>query len=68
MNIKEQWIDKFQDLLWGYHSCDWDAGNKNPNLAFQLAVAYFNWASDNTPEETVEHAFARYLETLNEYY
>ena len=68
MNIKEQWVDKFQELLWGHHTCDWDVGNRNPDYPWQLAVAYFNWANDNTPAATVEDAFNHYLETLNEYY
>jgi hypothetical protein len=62
MNIKEQWIDSFEEHLWEHHTCDWDAGNRNPDYPFQLAVAYFNWGIDGLPEESVEEAFNRYLE------
>lgn len=62
MNIKEQWLDKFQELLWEHHTRDWDAGNRYPNLPYQLAVAYFDWSIDGEPEESVEHAFKRYLD------
>jgi hypothetical protein len=64
MNIKEEWIDQFEERLWEYHTCDWDLGNRIPDLSFQLAVAYFNWGSDSQPDETVDKAFERYLETL----
>lgn len=66
MNVKAQWLDKFQELLWEHHTCDWIEGNRNPNYPFQLAVAYFDWGSDDwdfpIPEETAEQAFSRYLE------
>lgn len=64
MNIKAQWIDKFEERLWEYHTCDWDLGNRIPNYPLQLAVAYFDWGIDGQSEETVDEAFARYLETL----
>lgn len=69
--MKAQWVDNFEEKLWGHHTCDWDAGNRNPDYPYQLAVAYFNWAYDEhgkaiEPEESVEEAFERYLETLNE--
>lgn len=66
MNIKEQWIDQFQDRLWGYHTCDWDDGNRKPDYPFQLAVAYFDWGEDNEPAETVDQAFSRYLEAQDD--
>lgn len=62
MNIKAQWIDKFEECLWEHHTRDWDAGNRNPDYSFQLAVAYFNWGNDGLPDETVDKAFNRYLE------
>ena len=40
----------------------WVEGNKNPNYAFQLAVAYFDWADDGIPLETPEEAFERYTQ------
>lgn len=64
MNIKAEWIDKFEERLWEHHTCDWNAGNRIPNYPFQLAVAYFDWGIDGQPEETVDEAFTRYLETL----
>lgn len=63
MNTKEQWIDSFQEKLWGHHTCDWDAGNRNPDYPYQLACAYFDWGNDGLPECRVEKAFARYLES-----
>lgn len=27
MNIKEQWIDSFEERLWEHHTCDRDTGN-----------------------------------------
>lgn len=64
MNIKAEWIDKFEERLWEHHTCDWGAGNRIPNYPLQLAVAYFDWGIDGQPEETVDEAFTRYLETL----
>lgn len=61
MNIKEIWTDKFEELLWQYHTCDWDAGNRKPDYPFQLATAYFDWGNDGLPESSVEDAFSRYL-------
>lgn len=58
---KEEWIDKFQEHLWGHHQCDWDVGNSYPNYPYQLAVAYFDWDGDE-PAYTVEEAFQRYLD------
>jgi hypothetical protein len=66
MNIKAVWIDEFEELLWGYHTRNWDLGNRNPYYPFQLAVAYFDWGLDGQPEETAKEAFSRYLETLEE--
>ncbi|WP_373034092.1 hypothetical protein [Sulfurovum sp.] len=66
MNIKAEWINEFEELLWEHHTCDWPAGNRNPDYPFQLAVAYFDWAGDGLPEETIEKAFSRYLEADNE--
>lgn len=63
MNIKEQWLDSFQEKLWEYHTCDWKAGNSYPDYPFQLAVAYFDWGDDGLPEESVNEAFKRYLES-----
>lgn len=65
MNIKAEWIDKFEERLWTHHTCDWPAG-PNSNLSFQLAVAYFDWGIDGQPEETVDEAFSKYLATLEE--
>lgn len=62
MNIKAEWIDKFEERLWGYHTCDWGAGNRNPDYPYQLAVAYFDWNGDE-PAYTVEEAFQRYLDS-----
>lgn len=64
MTVKEQWYDKFMDLLWGHHTCDWPYANSNPDYPYQLAVAYFDWYDweTQTPERTPEEAFARYLE------
>lgn len=64
MNIKEQWIDSFQEKLWQHHTCDWDAGNRNPDYPYQLACAYFDWGNDGEPVEKFYEAFKRYLETL----
>lgn len=61
MNTKEQWIDRFQELLWEHYTYDWDAGNRNPDYPYQLAVAYFDWGDDGFPEYSVEEAFNRYL-------
>lgn len=70
MNSKEQWVDKFQELLWEYHTCEWLAGNRNPDYPFQLAVAYFNWDYDTSggrkPMETVDAAFQRYVDGSGE--
>lgn len=66
MNIKAEWIDEFEELLWTNHTCDWDLGNRNPDYPFQLAVAYFDWGLDGQPEKTAKEAFSRYLETLEE--
>lgn len=66
MNTKEMWIDKFQEYLWGYHTCDWKEGNSNPEYPYQLAVAYFNWLDIDVPAESVEEAFNRYLEDCYE--
>lgn len=66
MSVKAEWIDKFEELLWQHHTCDWGEGSRNPNYSFQLAVAYFDWADDGIPEETPEQAFTRYLEAENE--
>lgn len=64
MNTKEQWIDSFEEELWGYHTCDWDAGNRYPDYPFQVAVAYFDCNSDCTePNRTAEEAFKDYLES-----
>lgn len=66
MNTKAEWIDKFQERLWGHHTCDWDAGNRNPDYPFQLAVAYFDWSADpdcKKPAYKVEEAFQRYLDS-----
>lgn len=65
MNVKEQWLDSFQELLWGHHTCDWDAGNRKPDYPYQLAVAYFDWEDDGTPT-CLEAAFNRYLENQDE--
>lgn len=62
MNIKEQWLEGFQELLWNYHTCDWDAGNKNPDYPYQLACAYFDWSDNGQPLYTIEEAFNRYSE------
>lgn len=62
MNVKEQWLDNFQELLWGHHSCDWDVGNRYPEYPFNLAKAHFSLGADGLPAESVEEAFARYLE------
>ena len=64
--IKGRWLDKFEELLWAYHTCDWKDGNSNSNYPFQLAVAYFDWDYDawgnaTVPERTPEEAFAEYL-------
>lgn len=59
---KEEWIDKFQERLWGHHTYDWDAGNRYPNYPYRLAVAYFDW-NDNEPAYTIEEAFQRYLDS-----
>lgn len=53
---KEEWIDKFQELLWGYHTCDWEEGNKYPKHPWHIAVTYY---ANNT---SVEEAFQLYLE------
>ncbi len=66
MNIKEQWYDKFQELLWKYHTCDWEYANKNPDYLYQLAVAYFDWGLDGKPEETPEESFTRYVEAQDD--
>ena len=66
MNIKEQWVDDFQEKLWEYHTCDWAAGNRNPDYPYQLAVAYFDYDQQGQPMESVDSAFGRYLEGLNE--
>lgn len=64
MNIKAEWIYKFEERLWEHHTCDWDAGNSKPDYPFQLAVAYFDWNCDGTePNRTVEEAFKDYLES-----
>lgn len=63
MNIKEQWIDPFKERLWEHYTCDWDAGNRNPDYPFQLAIAYFDCGIDGFPECSVEEAFNRYLES-----
>lgn len=52
---KEEWIDKFQELLWRYHTCDWDEGNRYPNHPWHLAVSYYE------SNESVEEAFQRYV-------
>lgn len=67
--IKEQWYDEFMELLWEYHTCDWEYANSNPNYPFQLAVAYFDWESDGSGKiiqvvSTPREAFQRYLEGL----
>lgn len=64
--IKGQWLHKFEELLWEYHTSDWKEGNNNPDYPFQLAVAYFDWeyGADGyatIPERTPEEAFAKYL-------
>jgi len=64
MNIKEQWIDKFEERLWEHHTRAWVEGNWFHDHPFQIAVAYFDWGIDGQPEETVDEAFTRYLETL----
>lgn len=67
MNIKSEWIDKFEELLWEHHTCNWEEGNNNPDYPFQLAVAYFDWNTDGTaPERTVQEAFEDYLKADNE--
>lgn len=69
MSVKADWIDKFQELLWSHHTCDWEDSNKNPDYPFQLAVAYFDWSYDawgncTTPERSPEEAFAEYLKGI----
>lgn len=64
MSFKLAWIMQFEERLWEYHTCDWDAGNRNPDYPYQLAVAYFDWNTEGTaPEYTVAEAFERYLES-----
>lgn len=70
-DIKAAWLETFESLLWGYHTCDWREGNANPNYPFQLASAYFDWEYDAwgnaiVPERTPEEAFERYKKTLEE--
>lgn len=70
MNTKEQWIDKFQELLWEHHTCDWELGNKYPKHPWHLAVSYYYYSrynNDGAPADTVESVFTKYLESLNEY-
>ena len=31
MNIKAQWIDKFEERLWQHHTCDWALSLHNSN-------------------------------------
>lgn len=52
---KEEWIDKFQELLWEYHTCDWEEGNRFPKYQCHLALSYYEG------NESVEEAFQRYL-------
>lgn len=57
MSVKSDWIDDFVDKL-----LDYDYETFHDNIyAFQLAVAYFDWADVDTPEQTVDEAFERYL-------
>lgn len=70
MNLKSEWISRFEELLWEYHTCNWKAGNSNPDYPFQLAVAYFDWDYDawgncTVPERTPEEAFAEYVKGCN---
>ena len=55
---------QLKELLWQHHTCDWDAGNRNPDYPYQLATAYFDWGDDGEPAEKFYEAFKRYLETL----
>lgn len=65
MNTRSDWYDKFEELLWEYHGCDWSLGKRIPEFSFRLAVAYFNWGINGRPEETPEQAFTRYLGTVD---
>lgn len=58
MNIKAEWIDAFERLLFKH---DQTINVNNPDLSFQLAFAYFEWGNDGLPEYSVEEAFNRYL-------
>lgn len=66
MNIKAQWVKSFEEKLWQYHTCDWQYGNDNQDYSFQLASAYFDWSDDGQPEESVEEAFERYLDSITD--
>ncbi len=70
MSIKSDWCDKFEELLWEHHTCDWEYANKNPDYPFQIAVAYFDWKYEGNqavrPAYSVEEAFKRYLEDEND--
>lgn len=65
-NIKGQWLERFQELLWQHHTYDWNVGNRNPDYPYQLATAYFDWGLDGQPEKTVSEAFSKYLEALEQ--
>lgn len=58
---KSEWIDEFIDKLYEHHGDNYKLFIEDRNYPFQLAVAYFDWADDGEPEETVEEAFKHYL-------
>lgn len=57
MNIKEQWLNEFVEMLIEYD----ESFGKHKNYAYQLASAYFDWRDHDQPEQTVNDAFERLI-------
>lgn len=57
MDIKEQWINDFIDLL---EEEDPDTSNRR-DISYQLATAHFDWGDNGHPERSPEEAFTLYV-------
>lgn len=57
--MKHEWVMGFSELV--FEHAEENGEEMDTDLAYQLGCAYFDWAEDGEPEETVDEAFARYV-------
>lgn len=63
MSIKSDWIVEFEKLLIDNNPL---INSTNIFYSYQIASAYFDYASDGQPEESVQSAFERQIESYKE--